>query len=149
MLWIPLFILSGVISPLIPCSILGPYQPGEFIFQCPIFLPFHTVHGVLKARILRWFAIPFSNGPHFVRTFHHGPCVLGRTLEESTHHLNCSQVCLLQRPFTFWDLPASIPCLPGGLPSLLLGSKEGEEAPYSEVLGSFHSWTMFGQSGVL
>lgn len=49
----------------------------------------------------------------------------------------------------FWDLPASIPCLPGGLPSLLLGSKEGEEAPYSEVLGSFHSWTMSGQSGVL
>ena len=45
------------------------------------FLTFHTVHGVLKARILRWFAIPFSNGPHFVRTFHHGPCVLGRTLE--------------------------------------------------------------------
>ena len=30
-------------------------------FQCPIFLPFHTVHGVLKARILKWFAIPFSN----------------------------------------------------------------------------------------
>ena len=30
----------------------------EFIFQCHIFLPFHT--GVLKARILRWFAIPFS-----------------------------------------------------------------------------------------
>ena len=22
---------------------LGTYQPGEFIFQCPIFLPFHTV----------------------------------------------------------------------------------------------------------
>ena len=33
-------------------------QPGDFIFQCPIFLPFHTVHGVLKARILKWFAIP-------------------------------------------------------------------------------------------
>ena len=30
-------------------------------FQCPIFLPFHTVHGVLKARILKWFAIPFSS----------------------------------------------------------------------------------------
>ena len=27
---------------------------------------FHTVHGVLKARILKWFAIPFSSGPHFV-----------------------------------------------------------------------------------
>ena len=23
---------------------------------------FHTVHGVLKARILKWFAIPFSSG---------------------------------------------------------------------------------------
>ena len=51
-----LFILSVVISPLISCSILGTYWPGEFIFQCPIFLPFHTVHGVLKARILKWFA---------------------------------------------------------------------------------------------
>ena len=30
------------------------------------FFPFHTVHGVLKARILKWFAIPFSSGPHFV-----------------------------------------------------------------------------------
>ena len=40
------------------CSILSTYHPGEFIFQCPIFLPFHTVHGVLKARILKWFAIP-------------------------------------------------------------------------------------------
>ena len=33
--------------------------------------PFHTVHGVLKARILKWFAIPFSSGPHFVRPLHH------------------------------------------------------------------------------
>ena len=41
---------------------LGTYQPGEFIFQCPIFLPFHAVHGVLKARILKWSAIPFSSG---------------------------------------------------------------------------------------
>ena len=43
----------------------GIYWPGEFIFQCHIFLPFHTVHGALKARILKWFAIPFSSGPHF------------------------------------------------------------------------------------
>ena len=56
----------GVISPLISSSILGTYQPVEFIFQCPIFLPVHTVHGVLKTRILKWFAIPFSSGPHFV-----------------------------------------------------------------------------------
>ena len=38
---------------------------------------FHTVHGILKARILKWVAIPFSSGPHFVRTLHHDPLVLG------------------------------------------------------------------------
>ena len=36
-----------------------------------------VVHGVLKARILKWFAIPFSNGPHSVRPLHHDPPVLG------------------------------------------------------------------------
>ena len=51
-------------------------QPGKFIFQCHIFLPFHTVHGVLKARTLKWFAIPFSSRPRFVRTLHHDPSVL-------------------------------------------------------------------------
>ena len=66
-----LFILSGVISLLFFSSILGTYQPGVFIFQRPIFLPFHTVHEVLKARILTWFAIPFSSGPRLVRTLHH------------------------------------------------------------------------------
>ena len=57
-----LFILSGVISPLFSSSILGTYQPREFIFQCHIFLHFYTVHGVLKARILKSFAIAFSSG---------------------------------------------------------------------------------------
>ena len=45
LLWLCLFILSGVISPLISSSILGTYWPGEFIFQCPIFLPFHIILG--------------------------------------------------------------------------------------------------------
>ena len=75
--WLHPFILSGVISPLISSSILCTYQPGNFIFQCPIFLPFHTVHGVLKARILKWFAILISSGPHFVRTLHHDLTFLG------------------------------------------------------------------------
>ena len=44
------FILSEVISPLLSSSILGTYRPGEFIFQCYTFLPFHTVHGVLKSK---------------------------------------------------------------------------------------------------
>ena len=69
-LWFCLFILSGIISPLFFSSILGTYWPGEFIFQCHIFLPFHSIHGVLKARILKWFAILFSSGPCFVRTLH-------------------------------------------------------------------------------
>ena len=65
-----LVILSGVISPLISRSILGTFRPGEFIFQCHIFLPFHRVHVVLKARMLKWFTSPFSSGPCFVRN----PC---------------------------------------------------------------------------
>ena len=71
-LWLHVFI---VISPLFSSSILGTYQPVEFIFQYYIFLPFHTVHRVLKTRILKWVAIPFSNGPYFVRTLHHNPSV--------------------------------------------------------------------------
>ena len=63
LLWLRLFILSGVISPLFSRSTLSTYRPGEFIFQCAMFFSFHTVHGVLKARILKWFAIPFSSGP--------------------------------------------------------------------------------------
>ena len=73
----PLYLLSGVISPLISSSILGTYRPGEFLFQYPIILPFHAVHGVLKARILKWFAIRFSSGPHSVRPLRHDPSVLG------------------------------------------------------------------------
>ena len=33
---------------------------------------FHTVQWVLKARILKWFAISFSRGPCFVRTLQRG-----------------------------------------------------------------------------
>ena len=38
---------------------------------------FYTVHGVLKARILKWFTVPFSSGAHSVRSLHHDPPVLG------------------------------------------------------------------------
>ena len=58
LLWLLPFILSGVISPQISCSILGTYWPGEFLFQYPIILPFHTVHGVLRARILKGLPFP-------------------------------------------------------------------------------------------
>ena len=60
LLWLCLFILSVVISPLIFSSILGTYRSREFIFQRPIFSPFHTVHGVLKARN-HWSGLQFPS----------------------------------------------------------------------------------------
>ena len=60
-----------------PIAYWGTYRPGEFLFQHLIVLPFHTVHGVLKVRILKWFAIPFSSGPQSVRPLHHDPPVFG------------------------------------------------------------------------
>ena len=35
-------------------------QPGGIHLSVSYLIPFHTVHGVLKARVLEWFAIPFS-----------------------------------------------------------------------------------------
>ena len=57
-LWLCLFIVSGVISPLFSSSMLVTSQPGEFIFQC-IFLLFHTVHGVLRQEC--WSGLPFPS----------------------------------------------------------------------------------------
>ena len=59
LLWLHPFVLSGVISPLISSSILGTYRPGQFISQCLIFLPFHTVHGVLRQEY--WRGLPFPS----------------------------------------------------------------------------------------
>ena len=42
-------------------------------FAPPTVLFFHTFHEVLKARVLKWFAISFSSAPCFVRTLHHDP----------------------------------------------------------------------------
>ena len=56
-LWLCLFILSGAISLLFSSSTLGTYWPGEFIFQCHTFLPFHTVHGFSRQEY--WSGLPF------------------------------------------------------------------------------------------
>ena len=40
-------------------------------------LPFYTVHEVLTANILGWFAIPSSSRSCFVRTLHYDPIHLG------------------------------------------------------------------------
>ena len=52
-----------------PVVYRAPTDP-ESSFSVVFFLSFHTVHGVLKPGILKWFAIPFSSGPHFVRALH-------------------------------------------------------------------------------
>ena len=86
-LWPSHFILSGAISncPLfLPCSILNTFQPEVLIFRCHIFLTFHTVHGVLQARILEWVAISSSSGPCFVRTLHYELSILGGPAQHSS-----------------------------------------------------------------
>ena len=50
---------SGVISPLFSSSILGTYQPGEFLFQCPIFLPFILFMEFLGQEY--WSGLPFPS----------------------------------------------------------------------------------------
>ena len=39
--------------------------------------PDNLLHDCCACRILKWFAIPFSSGPHFVRTLHHDLSILG------------------------------------------------------------------------
>ena len=46
-------------------------------------MSFHTVHGVFKARILEWFATPFSTGPHSVRPLHDDWSVLGGPIQHA------------------------------------------------------------------
>ena len=54
-----------------PVVYWAPTDLGNFIFQCPIFLPFDTVHVVLKATMQKGFAIPFSSGPCFCQNSPH------------------------------------------------------------------------------
>ena len=74
LLWLSLFIPSGAIPLVFSSNILDTYQPGEFRFQYPIILPSHTVHGVLKARILKWH--PLLQWATFYQTSPLGPVCL-------------------------------------------------------------------------
>ena len=68
--------IASTVSPSISHEVMGP-DTMILVFWVLIILPFHTVHGVLKATILKWFAIPFSSGPHSARPLHHDPSILG------------------------------------------------------------------------
>ena len=67
-----------------PVAYWTPTHLGELIFQCHIFLLFHTVHGVLVARILEQVAIHSSSRPQFVRALHYDLSVLV-ALHSMTH----------------------------------------------------------------
>ena len=114
---------SGVISPLISSSLLFTYQPGEFIIQCPMFLPFHTVHGVLKALILKWFAILISSGLHFVvsppRPIHLG---WSYTSWLSFIELDKAVAHVITLASFLWIWFQSVcPLMPSSVPTILLG----------------------------
>ena len=60
-----------------------------------MFSLFHTVVlGVLKARILKWFAIPFSSGPRFVRTLQLDPSVLGVPAQHGSKFIEFSKAVI-------------------------------------------------------
>ena len=54
------FLLKLLVITLCSCSVAYwiPFELGELIFQCHIYLPFQTIHGVFQARILEWVAFP-------------------------------------------------------------------------------------------
>ena len=92
-------------------SILGTYRPGEILFKYPIILPFHTVHGVLTARTLKWFAIPFTSGPHYVRPLHRNPTVLGGPTRQGLVPLSQTRLWSCDQIGSFSVIVVSL-CLP-------------------------------------
>ena len=58
LLWLSSFFLELFLH----WSLAAYWAPTDlgFILQCPILLPFPTLHGVLKARIMEWIAISLS-----------------------------------------------------------------------------------------
>ena len=73
-------------------------------------LPFHTVHGVLKARILKWFAIPFSSGPHSVRV----AIMVNKRVQKAVVGCNLKNdrlfsVCFQGKPFNITVIQAYAP----------------------------------------
>ena len=65
-----LFLCSSPVAYWTPIDLRG----SSFSVIC--FLPFCIVHGFLKARLLKWFSIPFSSEPCFVKILHHELSVL-------------------------------------------------------------------------
>ena len=116
--------------------------------SCPIFLPFHTVHGVLKARILKWFAIPFSSRPlewivqfNSVQLLSHvwlfaTPWIAAR---QASLSITNSQSPLNSRPSSQW-------CHPAISSSVIPFSSCPQSLPASESLPMSQLFAWGGQS---
>ena len=74
-LWLYLFILFGVISPLFSSRILGTYRPGEFTFQCPIFFVFSYCSWGSHGKKIEVVCHSLLQGTTFC--LHHDPSILG------------------------------------------------------------------------
>ena len=70
------FVCSLFLELFLHFSPVAYWAPTDLVNSSLSIISFYVVHGVLKGRILKWLAIPFSSGPHFVKTLHHDPSVL-------------------------------------------------------------------------
>ena len=110
MLWRRLFILSGVISPLISSNILGTYQPGEFIFQCPIFLPFNLFPGGAATCIdLGWTTASSSNYVDSCCGLYH---ISQSCFDSNAYDPKYSSPQMLQKPFSICTMSSQYHHLP-------------------------------------
>ena len=135
------FILSGAISPLFSSSILGTYRPGEFIFQCPIFLPFHTVHGVLRARILK--CLPFPSPVELmVQRVKHLPAVQETWVWSLGQEDPLEKEMATHSSTLAWRISRTEE--PGGLQSM--GSQRVRRDWGTSLSLSFLQWTTFCQN---
>ena len=75
LLWLSLFILSGVISPLIPSRYGAPTDLGSSPFSVLTFFLSYCSWGS-QGKNTEVVCHSLSSGTHFVRTLHHDPCVL-------------------------------------------------------------------------
>ena len=81
---------------------------SPFILFFFLFSPFHTLYGVLEAKILEWFALPSSSGPHFAVTIHYDLSILCG----SVWHRWLSASLSYTSSFTtrLWSMKGSIYC---------------------------------------
>ena len=82
---------SSFLEPLVsvlcssPAAFWTPSDLGNSAFGVTYFLPLYTVHGVLRASNLDWFASPSSGGSHFVRTLHHDLPIISGPVQPGSH----------------------------------------------------------------